>query len=165
MRGTNFNFVNSLVSSAFVELSPVASGCIFFDKSSYVVDVSMPVLFDVSNNPTKELFDRLRDLKARYATGSMPDSTPPSEKAFQDAKDFILTLPLAQIVKPAIHVASDGEVNFHWAGPDFQIDLGFYGDERFSFYGAKEGHDPILGDDVSVKDGIPKALVGFASAA
>lgn len=165
MRGTNFNFVNSSAPSAFVELSPVASGCIVFDKSSYVVDINMPVLFDVANNPTKELFDRLRDLKTRYTTGLMPESTPPSEKAFQDARDFILTLPLAQMVKPAIHIASDGEVNFHWAGPNYQIDLGFYGDKKFSFYGAMEGHDPILGDDVSVKDGIPKALIGFASAA
>jgi hypothetical protein len=165
MRGSNCNFVNSLTSSAFVELAPVASGFMAFDKSSYVVDVNMPILFDVSSNPTKELFDRLGELKTRYATALMPGTSPPSDKAFQDARDFILTLPLAQIVKPAIHIASDGEVNFHWAGPDFQIDLGFYGDEKFSFYGAKDGHDPILGDDVSVKDGIPKALVCFASAA
>jgi hypothetical protein len=164
MRGTYIDFTNSHVSSAFVELSPVASNFIVFDQSSYVVDINMPAPFDIANNPTKELFDRLRDLKMKYSTALLPNSKTPSDRAFQDARNFILTLPLTQIVKPVIHVASDGEVNFHWAGADFQIDLGFYGDETFSFYGAKDGHEPILGDDVSVKEGIPGDLVSFAFA-
>nr|HEV7952888.1 hypothetical protein [Candidatus Acidoferrales bacterium] len=63
----------------------------------------------------------------------------------------------------SIHVASDGEVNFRWSGSDFQIDLGFYGDDKFSFYGEKTGLAPIFGDDTPVKDGIPRALVDLAS--
>jgi hypothetical protein len=109
------------------------------------------------------LFDRLNVLKAKYSSAWLPDSIPAKESAFQNARDFVLTLPLNRILKPAIHVASDGEVNFQWIGPDFQIDLGFYGDGNFSFYGAKAGSKPILGDEVPVKQGIPKELADFAS--
>lgn len=113
-------------------------------------------------NPTKELFDRLGDLKKMYSVPWLPDSTVPVDDAFQNAKDFVLTLPLNQMSKPSVHVASDGEVNFHWVGPDFRIDLGFYGDGKFSYFGEKKGHAPVVGDEVPVQDGAPKALLALA---
>jgi hypothetical protein len=137
------------------------------DQSGYEIRVNVPADIDFANTfvsgPTTELLDRLAELKTKYTTVWLPNSKRPHEDAFQNAKDFVSTLPLARIVKPAIHVASDGEVNFQWSGPDFHIDLGFYGNGMFSFYGEKNGRAPVVGDEVPVKDGIPKALEDIAT--
>jgi hypothetical protein len=165
MRHTNTEFLNTLAPPLVrFDASPAGGSLVINDQTPYAIYLNVPANYDFGRNPTKELFDRLSELKRKYSLASLPNSTLPSDSAFQNARDFVLTLPLTQIVKPAIHVASDGEVNFQWSGPDFQIDLGFYGDGKFSFYGAKEGCEPIVGDEVSVKDGIPRGLVDFASA-
>lgn len=165
MRNTNIDFPNTLT-RGFVrfDASPTGGSLVVLGQTPYAIYVSVPANFDFGRNPTKELFDRLSELKTKYSTVFLPNSKLPSESAFQNARDFVLTLPLNQIVKPTIHVASDGEVNFQWTGHDFQIDLGFYGNGKFSYYGAKEGCEPILGDEVPVKGGIPKVLVDFALA-
>jgi hypothetical protein len=145
-----FQLNNSFTANAFV------------DGSYYIRYAEIP---EFKLSPTRELFDRLTELKSQYSTPLFPKSVAPIDQAFEDARNFILTLPLNRIIKPSIHIASDGEVNFQWSGADFKIDLGFYGNNKFSFYAAKQGTEPVLGDDVSVKDGIPEALISFASAA
>ena len=164
MPQTNIDFRN-ILSSGYVRFDPgpTGGGLLIVEQTPYAIYVSVPTNYALTQSPTKELFDRLSELKRKYSTASLPNSTLPSEVAFQNAKDFVLTLPLNRITKPAIHVASDGEVNFQWSGSDFQIDLGFYGNDKFSFYAAKKGCDPILGDEVPVKDGIPKNVVDFAT--
>jgi hypothetical protein len=117
----------------------------------------------VAESPTAELFDRLKDLKTRYLRAWIPNTIAPKEMAFQDARGFILSLPLMQIVRPSINIAGDGEVNFEWKGPDYHIDLGFYGDQTFSYYATKNGQKPLFGDEIPIKNGIPKELIDFAS--
>jgi len=164
MRHTDMHFLNKLT-PGFVrfEASPAGGRLIFSDQTLSAIYVNVPASPAFAGSPAKELFDRLTELKIKYSTAWLPNSRPPSESAFQNARDFVLTLPLNRITKPAIHVASDGEVNFQWSGPDFQIDLGFYGNGRFSFYATKIGSAPIIGDEVPVKQGIPQPLVDFAS--
>src|SRR5271165_2604107 len=136
---------------------------------SYVFDVpseiriSSLVSVPCPSTPTKDLFDRLAFLNRRYRKPFLPGSTAPTDAAFEDAKSFVLTLPLAKIKSPAIHVASDGEVNFQWSGPDFKIDLGFYGNGKFSYYAAKAGQTPIIGDEVLVDSGLSQDLINFTS--
>lgn len=138
---------------------------------SYVLNVQVPSEIRVNSlipvtrveTPTKDLFDRLSFLSGRYRSPFLPGSTPPNSQAFEDAKSFILTLPLTKIKKPSIHVAADGEVNFQWSGSDFKIDLGFYGNGKFSFYAAKAGRAPIIGDDISVDSGLSNDLISFAA--
>ena len=165
MRHTNIDFLNTLT-PGFVRFDASRAGgsLVVLDQTPYAIYVNVPANYDFARSPTKELFDRLSELKTKYSTASLPNSTLPNESAFQNARDFVLTLPLHRIAKPAIHVASDGEVNFQWSGSDFQIDLGFYGNGKFSFYAAKEVCEPIVADEVPVKDGVPKGLVDFASA-
>jgi hypothetical protein len=169
MRYTNVDFLNTLTNGPApvylrFDAPPAGGTLVVLDQSAYAAYINVPANYAFASNPTTELFDRLSELKTKYSTVWLPNSTRPSDSAFQNAKDFVSTLPLQQIAKPAIHVASDGEVNFQWSGPDFHIDLGFYGNGKFSFYGAKEGRAPIIRDEVPVKDGIPGDLVDFASA-
>lgn len=142
--------------------SPMAGGSFILRGDDVLFNV--PADFNSTLTPAKDLVDRLRELRARYSQPWIPNSIAPKASAFEDARAFVLTLPLMQIDRPSIHVAADGEVNFEWKGPDFHIDLGFYGDDLFSYYATKQGCQPLLGDDIPVKDGIPKELIEFASA-
>lgn len=172
MRRTDADFLNGLANApapVYVrfEASPILGALIVRDQSGYQFQVNVPANIEFSetyvSSPTTELLDRLAELKKRYATSWLPHSKQPRDDAFQNAKEFVSTLPLNRIVKPTIHVASDGEVNFQWAGPDFHIDLGFYGNGRFSFYGEKTGRKPLVGDEVPVGNGIPKELEDIAA--
>src|SRR5487761_630626 len=145
MRHTNADFLNALANTPApvymrFDASSAGGSMIILGQTPYAISINVPATYNFARSPTKELLDRLTELKARYATVWLPGSRLPTENAFQNAKDFILTLPLNRIANPAIHVASDGEGNF-------------------SFYGSKEGREPILGDDIPVKDGVPKDLV------
>jgi hypothetical protein len=169
MRHTNDDFLNTFINTPApiylrYDASHVGGSLVQYDQPSYAVYVTVPATYSFTSNPTKDLLDRLAELKTKYSTAWLPNSTRPNDNAFKNAKEFVSTLPLASMMKPAIHVASDGEVNFQWSGNDFHIDLGFYGNGKFSFYGAKEGHAPIVRDDVPVREGIPKDLADFASA-
>jgi hypothetical protein len=162
MRHSDIFLPQSAASSWVMQINPSRIVGSFIIGGAEIVN--LPTTYDTAASPTKDLFDRLSDLKAKYAKPTFPESEPPCDRAFLDARNFVLTIPLASMVKPTIHVASDGEVNFQWSGSNFQIDLGFYGNERFSFYASKDGCAPVIGDDVPVTEGIPKTLVDFASA-
>jgi hypothetical protein len=157
-------------SSSFLSSGPAIVRFFVPEKEHFIMTsnenisiISSPT-FSADSTPTKDLLDRIRDLKRRYAQAWTPNGTIPKEDAYRDAKDFVLTLPLARIVRPSIHIAGDGEVNFEWRGEDFHIDLGFYGNRTFSYYATKRGSEPLFGDDIPVKSGIPRALADFASA-
>jgi hypothetical protein len=168
MRHTNVDFQNTFTNApapVYLRFDASSAGSlVVLDQTRYLVYFDAAANYEISSSPKVDLLGRLAELKTKYSTAWLPNSTRPNDSAFQNARDFVLTLPLNRIVKPAIHVASDGEVNFQWSGPDFHIDLGFYGNGKFSFYGSKDGSQPILGDDASVKEGIPKGLVDLASA-
>ena len=156
---------------SFGELAPYVSydtsfsGTSIFQQTPHAIYVSVPADAIFQSNPTKDMLDRISELKKAYSQAWLPGSSVPTDNAFQNAREFVSTLPLSYVPKPAIHVASDGEVNFHWTGPNFQIDLGFYGDGKFSYYGQKDGFEPIYGDDIPVGNGAPQQLLAIASAA
>jgi hypothetical protein len=137
-----------------------ASFIVTTDQSISILSCSIP---SADSTPTKDLFDRLKDLKTKYSSVWLPGSLIPNESAFEDARNFVRTLPLMQILNPSIHVAADGEVTFEWKQDNFHIDLGFYGDNTFSYYATKTGQQPLFGDDIPVERGIPKELVDVAS--
>jgi hypothetical protein len=136
---------------------------VFVEQPTSEIRMNFPAPAFLTEAPTKDLFDRLTHLSVKYHTPFLPDSIPPSDAAFEDARKFVLTLPLTKIRNPSIHVAADGEVNFQWSGPDFKIDLGFYGNGKFSFYAAKANRAPVIGDEVPVSVGLSEDLIGFAA--
>jgi hypothetical protein len=165
MRNIDMTFLNTIAPAGLVGYDVAPADTVMFYHTPYAIYVNVPANATLADSPTKDLLDRITALKTTYSKAWLPDSVAPTDVAFQNARDFVTTLPLSYIAKPDIQVASDGEVNFHWAGADYHIDLGFYGNGKFSYHGAKVGGPPILGDDVSVKEGAPKSLLDLASVA
>ena len=101
----------------------------------------------------RRLFVRLDELQHK---AEWPLAKRPTDAAFKDARAFVENLPLGMIPLPTIGVADDGEVNFLWTSQRTYVDLGFYGDGTFSFFGQREGEAPIFGDNLPADGGVPR---------
>ena len=98
--------------------------------------VSSPI-----QSPVPVINERLRNalehLRVSGDSYVYPGGQIPNQEAFNDARLFVLSLPLLKIV-PKISLVVDGEVNFKWNNNGSHIDLGFYGDGEGGSYFAKD---------------------------
>lgn len=159
MRTTTDSYLNMLGSQLPVIVYEVTTAeAAYGDISS----IQIPTFAESISNYAKELLDRLRYLKRTYATPFDPSGLAPDTKAFRDAEQFVLNLPLNKMGTPQINVASDGEVNFDWSADDYRIDLGFYGNGRYSYFGRR-GQQETIGEDILVADDLPTDLLQIAT--
>jgi hypothetical protein len=110
---------------------------------------------------TDSMLARIRQL-ALYPHGwDGADGQAPSQAAVRDAECFTQILVHDDISAPSISLATDGEINFFWMLPHFRLDLGFYGDGTYSYYGTTTTGDEFLADDVSVSTPLPAQILQF----
>ena len=83
----------------------------------------------------------------------------PSHAAVTDAERFTCILARDDVYAPHISLATDGEINFLWMLPHLRLDLGFYGDGTYSYYGKTAAGDEFLVDDASVCTPLPEPLL------
>ncbi len=88
----------------------------------------------------------------------------PTKAAFDDARRFILKLPLTRIPMPEIRLAEDGEINFSWNNNGCFVDLGFYGTGAYSYYGHSGRGDEIMDEGNSVAKGLAYPIIKLLSA-
>jgi len=63
------------------------------------------------------------------------------------------------IEKPIISLAADGEIAFLWALPDFRLDLGFYGDGTYSYYGRSSTGKDFMSDEEPIDTPLPEEVL------
>jgi hypothetical protein len=141
---------------AIVVYAPLSAG------ACEITTITIPVAESLTRDYAKELLDRLRYLKGTYIKPYGPGSVLPAAQAFNDAESFILKLPLNRTGMPTINVASDGEVNFCWSNDQARIDLGFFGNGTYSFYGSSGGNE-VVGEEVAADSPVPTDLLKIAS--
>ena len=128
-----------------------------------VATISVPAIEPRARDYAKELLDRVRYLRDTYVTPYDPSGVAPTPQAFNDAESFIRLLPLNRTQMPTINVASDGEVNFCWSSDTTHIDLGFFGNGTYSYYGRSPAQE-VIGENIMSKSGMPDELVKIAAA-
>ena len=104
------------------------------------------------------VLSRLNQLRSTPPEERGPQVEWPTEQAFVDARSFAVQMPSPLRALPHVSLADDGEVNFAWTKEDLYLDLGFYGDDTFSFYGRNSGGQESLGDDILVNHDWPEDL-------
>lgn len=104
------------------------------------------------------VLSRLNQLRSTPPEERGPQVEWPTERAFVDARNFAVRMPTPLRALPHISLADDGEVNFAWTREDLYLDLGFYGDDIFSFYGRNSHGEESFGDDVQVGRELPEDL-------
>ena len=87
------------------------------------------------------------------------DGKAPSQATVRDAECFTGLLGHDDIYAPSISLATDGEINFFWMLPHFRLDLGFYGDGTYSYYGMTTTGDEFLADEVSISTPLPAQIL------
>jgi hypothetical protein len=102
---------------------------------------------------------RIRELAVYEDGWNGFDGKGPSPRTVQDAEAFIRRLAYTEIAPPHVSLAADGEINFLWLLPSVRLDLGFYGDGTYSYYGRTPTGDEFFADDVSIDTPLPQPLL------
>ena len=92
-------------------------------------------------------------------------SVPPTENAIRDAILFIDLLP-ANVTKPQVSIAADGEINFFWRSNGVYIDIGFFGDDMIDYYASVDSQG--IDEDASLafsRRSLPRNLVAAITVA
>ncbi|MYB35420.1 MAG: hypothetical protein F4X92_09960 [Gammaproteobacteria bacterium] len=87
----------------------------------------------------------------------------PTNVAFDDARAFVLKLPLMKISMPKILLAEDGEINFVWENEECYVDLGFYGTGFYSYFARNDQGKEIMGERIDVHTGLANPIIDLLS--
>ena len=107
----------------------------------------------------REMLSALDDAQTNQPADYYRSVTPPSNKAFADARVFVRTLP-PELPAPTISLAADGEVNFFWDHDGVYIDLGFYGTGDYSCY-ATRGDQEVEIESRAASAGLPGEITNW----
>jgi len=82
----------------------------------------------------------------------------PTKSAVANAIDFLIKLP-KRAVLPRPGLAGDGEVGLFWKSGSLFIDVGFLGDDTYSFYARDKHGNEYYGDELPLKQDLPVELL------
>ena len=102
-----------------------------------------------------QMLTRIRQLAVYPHGWDGANGKAPSQAAVRDAECFTRILVHDDVYAPSISLATDGEINFFWMLRHFRLDLGFYGDGTYSYYGTTTAGDEFLADDIPVSTPLP----------
>lgn len=102
--------------------------------------------------------NKLYDLKDLPQNWDGYDGIPAGQETIDDAKKFLSKLP-NDLPQPRIGYSGDGEISLLWDYGYTFLDVGFVGDESYSYYGL--GSYEIFGDDIHTDQDIPDELIKF----
>lgn len=101
---------------------------------------------------TDEMVGRVRKLSLFEAGHFSESSEPASPIALNDAESFVHSFNWSELRLPSVSLAEDGEICFAWMSDELYLDLGFFGDGKFSFYAERPNEERYTGDDLSIRD-------------
>ena len=87
------------------------------------------------------------------------NAEPATEYTINNALKFIDILPNNMNCKPIISLAGEGEICFIWKAEEYKLDLGFYGDGTYSYYGKDYSNNKELFDDDIIVDCISDEIL------
>jgi len=88
------------------------------------------------------------------------EGVPPKNKTISDTTHFLKHLP-DNIKLPYAGLSGDGEINLFWDKDSIYIDIGFLGNNKFSYYARDNSGKEISGDDIVISDTLPTELINL----
>jgi hypothetical protein len=77
----------------------------------------------------------------------------------REAATFLCRLSPVALAPPHVSLATDGELNLLWRLPALRLDLGFYGDGTYSYYGWTATGEEWLADWAPLAQRLPSRLL------
>ncbi|MNF91786.1 hypothetical protein D3C84_744010 [compost metagenome] len=106
------------------------------------------------------LLEKIRGLLTLSAGWDGYTAKVPVSGAIDDAEQFTSNLlPSDGFTLPTVTAASDGEVNFSWKNSLGYIDLGFYGDQTYSYYVRLQNGEELLSDESPLSESLPTKVI------
>ena len=112
-------------------------------------------------SPTIQLLNELGKLQNTHEDQRWSPAEWPSERAFDDAYEFIQNIPLSQVFSPLISLADDGEINFFGDIDDMYVDLGFYGNKQCFYFAQSKSRQKVYGNAFPANEGFPPEILKF----
>ncbi len=113
------------------------------------------------DRPDNKAIKRIRELGLYSENWDGAGAIPPTSQAINEAEIFLRTLLVRDVTPPHISLAADGEINFLWKLNDIRFDLGFYGDQTYSYYGKDKDGNEYMEDQVSIVSSLPEEIVNL----
>jgi len=104
---------------------------------------------------------RIREIGLYSKNWDGTGAIPPTVQAINDAENFLRALLGMEVPTPHISLAADGEINFLWKLKDITLDLGFYGDQTYSYYGKDNDGKEYVEDGAFIGDFLPEEMVNL----
>ncbi len=165
-RQSIIDLARRLADLAFSVRYPMASSLITSPSQSSILKCD--VKSDYRRIPSLQQAKRLNELFAHMETlrqdvqdDNSSDIDWPTDKACEEAEQFIRSLPLSVILSPKIYFAHDGEINFLWKRQDdgLHVDLGLYGNGTYSYFATNNNKEELMEDAANISQGLPDKLV------
>ncbi len=107
-----------------------------------------------------QVITRVRSMGTYVNDWNGPGTFAPTHAAVEDAESFVRHLfSLGSIMPPHISASGDGEIDFYWKQNGFTLDLGFVGDDTYSYYAHLPNGQEIIEDEAALGEHLPQAIV------
>lgn len=107
------------------------------------------------------LITRVRELAMLENGWYRSDSLAAAPQAIEDAERFLRKHDLQNLVPPIISLSEDGEINFVWRTERLYLDLGFFGDGTYTYYGKSVSGQVFMGDNAPRSASLPHDLTAL----
>lgn len=90
------------------------------------------------------------------------DGIAANDNAIENTILFLKKLPY-NIIKPRPGLSGDGEIGLFWDKSDFFIDVGFLGENKYSYYAKDSENREYYGNEINIDEEISPDLINIIS--
>ena len=116
-------------------------------------------LWDAQKRAIIQIIARIHKLGSYQDGWDGLDGKAPTRETVKNAEGFARLMLREPIHIPHISLATDGEINFFWNLANFRLDLGFFGDGTYSYYGENTDGREFMADDEPVNKPLPEEII------
>jgi len=133
--------------------------CFFSDHNTSKVYLYLSLKsFKYDDIQKQKIINKLKSYKLYQKGWDGYEGTPPPEQAIVDSINFLERLPKSCPV-PYVSLGGDGEIGFFWEIDNIFVDIGFSGDETFSYFARDKENRKFFGDDIHLSNEFPCELI------
>ena len=108
----------------------------------------------------KDVTEKINEFKFYEVNWDGYEGIAASSETVNDAIKFINKLPSNTTV-PRPGLSGDGEISLFWEDNGVYIDIGFFGDGKYTLYAKDSQEIEYLRDDIDLSDPLPDALLNL----
>lgn len=160
---TAFQMVPGLIASSTLAFATITGSLSLSDLPTYISNAPSESINEFfatkhQNVDQQKLIYSIRTYSTYEKNWDGYEGVPPKNETINDTINFLKHLP-GNTKLPYAGLSGDGEINLFWDEDNIYIDIGFIGDNKFSYYARNKSGKEISGDDISISGTLPDELI------